>query len=52
MENMQNRVNCLTIDRIEEIMKLALKNKPGDGTYSDFEMQVWMMMRDLIRKEA
>ena len=42
------------MERLEEIAKLAKKDRCPDGTFSDLECNVWSLMRDLIEygKEA
>lgn len=47
-EDLQTGYNCITENRVIELLKMAMEDKIPDGNYSDYEIAVWSKMRTVI----
>lgn len=47
-ERPQIGYNCLTFDRIMKLLEMAKENKIPDGSFSDFEVEVWSKFKSII----
>lgn len=48
--DLRNAVDGIDMDGIKTLLDMAINGKIPDGTFSDFECNVWSEMRCVLRK--
>lgn len=47
-EDLQTGYNCITENRVIELLKMAVEGKIPNGSYSDYEIVIWSRMKAVM----